>query len=501
MPGLNYDTDSGHKKQIYKNLILVSIFLLIVTILSFTMVSQLYKQSRQITGNTLTVLLKANQKTMDLWVDHISSDIQSWASIPHFQSLVEKHLTHSRDRQSLLSSKTLKELRDFFTPKLALHDFNGFFIISPDFINIGSMRDANIGIPNLIAEQRLDLLKRCFNGETLFIPPIYSDVPLPDKTGQMISKKSTIFLATPVKAVNARVIAVMTVRIIPETHFNRIAQIGRLGETGETYFFDQTGRMLTPSRFKKQLKTIGLIQEDQSSILNLKIRDPGGDLMAGHVPAFARDDQPFTHMAAMALKKGAGIDINGYRNYRGVQVIGSWLWDDTLGIGMATEINLSEAIQTSDKIRLLFIIINSLIVISGFVIFFVIFKIRDNAGQRIEQILIKSKKKLELDVRERTFDLQKANEKLSSILEKTSQGFYLVDNQAIILDINPMMAKLFGRSKNEILGRGCLDWKTYPSLYGGQQGKSTAYRGHFERSFQYYFIESQKCCPGDRDGS
>ena len=69
MPGLNYDSDSGHKKQIYKNLILVvSIFLLIVTILSFTMVSQLYKQSRQITGNTLTVLLKANQKTMDLWV-------------------------------------------------------------------------------------------------------------------------------------------------------------------------------------------------------------------------------------------------------------------------------------------------------------------------------------------------------------------------------------------------------------------------------------------------
>ena len=125
MPGLNYDSDSGHKKQIYKNLIVVSIFLLIVTILGSIMVSQLYKQSRQITGNTLTVLLKVNQETMDLWIEHISSDIQSWASIPHFQSLVEKHLTHSRDRQSLLSSKTLDAgFADYITKPVNIGKFH-----------------------------------------------------------------------------------------------------------------------------------------------------------------------------------------------------------------------------------------------------------------------------------------------------------------------------------------------------------------------------------------
>ncbi len=458
MPDLSDDRKSIYKKQLYINLILIGAFLIIVFILNHAMVSQIHKQGKQATGDALTAILKMNQASMDLWINHISSDIQSWASIGHFQSLVEKHLTHSRDRHSLLTSKTLKDLKDFFAPRLAIHDFHGFFIIAPDFINIGSMRDANIGMSSLIAAQRMDLLKKCFKGETVFIPPIYSDVPLPNKIGKMIPMKSTMFLATPVKNDRGDVIAVMTVRIIPEFNFSRVARIGKLGKTGETYFFDQTGRMLSPSRFEKQLKTIDLIHGEQSSVLNLEIRDPGGDLTAGHIPGLARDDQPLTHMVSMALKNGDGKNISGYRNYLGVRVIGTWLWDDTLGIGMATEMDFSEAAHASEKIHFLLICINSVIVSFGFIIFFAVFKIKSHAVQKIEQALIESKKELELRVSERTFDLQKANKKLSTILEKTSQGFYLVDNQAKIIDINPKMAKLFGRKKNEILGHSFFDF-------------------------------------------
>lgn len=423
MPHSNYNTDSSYKRQL--SIGLIGVFLLIVTIFGLTMVSQVQKHGRQTTGNALTARLKTNQASMDLWFNHISSDIQSWASTQHFQVLVEKHLTHSRDQQSLLASKTLQDLRVFFAPRLQQHNFNGFFIIAPDLINIGSMRDANIGILSLIAAQQPDLLKRCFNGETLFIPPVYSDVPLPDKTGKMIPVKPTMFFATPIKNNQGEVTAVLTIRIIPENNFAMVARIGKLGKTGETYFFDQTGRMLTPSRFEKQLKTIGLIQEGQTSVLNLEIRDPGGELLAGHIPALARADQPLTHMAKMAIEKTSGIDINGYRDYRGVQVIGSWLWNDTLEIGMATEINLSEATQTSDKIRLLFIIINSVTIAFGFIIFFIIFKKEAQAGQKSEQILIESKEKLELRVRERTLDLQKINKKLrlaKSAAEKSNQA-------------------------------------------------------------------------------
>lgn len=423
MPHSNHNQNSSSKRQL--SIGLIGIFLLIVTILGLTMVSQLQKHGRQATGNALTAILKTNQASMDLWFNHISSDIQYWASTQHFQSLTEKHLTHSRDQQSLLASKTLRDLRIFFAPRLQQHNFNGFFIIAPDFINIGSMRDANIGKPSPIAAQRPDLLKRCFKGETVFIPPIYSDVPLPDKTGKIIPEKPTMFLGTPIKDNHGEVTAVLTIRIIPENNFARVARIGKLGKTGETYFFDQTGRMLTPSRFETQLKTIGLMQEGQSSVLNLEIRDPGMDLLAGHIPTLARADQPLTHMAEMAIKNTSGIDINGYRDYRGVQVIGSWLWDDTLGIGMTTEINLAEATHTSDKTRILFIIINSLTIGFGFIIFFVIFKKEEQAGQKSEQVLIESKEKLELRVRERTLDLQRSNKKLllaKSAAEKSNRA-------------------------------------------------------------------------------
>ena len=356
-----------YKKQYGINLILLGAFLIIVTVLGSTMESHLRKQSVQTTGDSLAAILKINQESMDLWFKYTSSDIESWTLIPHLQILVEKLLKVSRNRQSLLLSMDLKGLRNFFKLKLKLHDFNGFFIISPDFINIGSMRDANIGQYSLIAEQRLNLLKRCFKGETLFIPPVYSDVPLPDKTGKLKQKQPTMFIATPVQDNNGNVIAVMTVRIDPGINFIRIACLGRLGKTGETCFFDETGRMLTPSRFENQLRAIGLIQKDQTSILNLEMRDPGGNLLEGHIPAIARTDQPLTRLAALTMKNGKCMTIKGYRDYRGVQIIGSMVWDDLLEIGMVSKMDLSEAVHISDKIRLMFVIINTLVVFFGFI--------------------------------------------------------------------------------------------------------------------------------------
>jgi polar amino acid transport system substrate-binding protein len=53
-----------------------------------------------------------------------------------------------------------------------------FSLLAPDFVNIASMRDSNIGAKNLIANHALDTLNRAFQGETVMVPPIWSDVPL-----------------------------------------------------------------------------------------------------------------------------------------------------------------------------------------------------------------------------------------------------------------------------------------------------------------------------------
>ncbi len=74
--------------------------------------------------------------------------------------------------------------------------------------------------------------------------------------------------------------------INPTNEFSRILSVARTGDSGETYAFDQTGLLISESRFDNQLKTLGLLDAtNASSALNLRLRDPGGDLTKGYKPA------------------------------------------------------------------------------------------------------------------------------------------------------------------------------------------------------------------------
>ena len=46
---------------------------------------------------------------------------------------------------------------------------------------------------------------------------------------------------------------------------------------------------------------------------------------------------PLTFVAEEALAGRSGISVEGYRNYRGVDVIGAWVWDEELQLGIAGE--------------------------------------------------------------------------------------------------------------------------------------------------------------------
>jgi len=134
-----------------------------------------------------------------------------------------------------------------------------------------------------------------------------------------------------------------------------------LDRTGDTYAFDSNGRLLTESRFEDQLRTAGLIPSDSNSVLNLEIRDPGVNVNEGLKPSFPRNQQPLTRMAQSAVSGNAGLDLQGYRDYRGVPVVGAWLWDSQLGIGLATEMDVEEAFAPFRRIRALIFFMLALI--------------------------------------------------------------------------------------------------------------------------------------------
>src|SRR5207237_1083026 len=98
--------------------------------------------------------------------------------------------------------------------------------------------------------------------------------------------------------------------------------------------------LLSQSRWDDELKRIGLLpdQEDAHSILTLELRNPQVDMTKGQLPKLRRSEQPLTKLAADAIAGHTGVDVDGYRDYRGVPSLGAWTWLPEYDFGVATEV-------------------------------------------------------------------------------------------------------------------------------------------------------------------
>ncbi|MCK5679603.1 PAS domain S-box protein, partial [bacterium] len=64
---------------------------------------------------------------------------------------------------------------------------------------------------------------------------------------------------------------------------------------------------------------------------------------------------------------------------------------------------------------------------------------------------------LETRIEERTQQLNYSNKKLSTIIETTSQGFIMIDSKVRVIEINPAMLSMIGRSYPEVIGASWFD--------------------------------------------
>ena len=180
--------------------------------------------------------------------------------------------------------------------------------------------------------------------------------------------RTIMAVAAPIQNDAGEVIAAIGLMIQPDQEFTRILSVARPGDSGETFAFDSNGIMLSQSRFETDLSEWGLIDEGPGvggSALNLELRDPGGDLSKGYQPTQDKEAWPLTRLVADAVKGEAGLDVSGFRDYRGIPVVGAWQWLPKYEFGVATKLDASEAFQPLRVLRLVFLILLLLSVLSG----------------------------------------------------------------------------------------------------------------------------------------
>ena len=201
----------------------------------------------------------------------------------------------------------------------------GCLIVARDGTVLASFREELIGknVKQLYEQQ--GFIESALAGTPQVSRPFPSTVMLPDKHGRLSAGQPTMFAAAPVRLDEGKPSAALLLRIRPEDDFTRILNVARVGESGETYAIDSSGLMLSSSRFTEQIKQLGLIPntEDSDSILTLQVRDPGVDLTQGEAPV--PGPRPLTAMAQEATAGRNGINVDGYRGYRGVPKVSAWL--------------------------------------------------------------------------------------------------------------------------------------------------------------------------------
>jgi eukaryotic-like serine/threonine-protein kinase len=172
-------------------------------------------------------------------------------------------------------------------------------------------------------------------------------------------------VAAPVRANDGAVCGALALVINPDDEFSRILSVARAGESGETYAFDQTGLLISHSRFDPELHQIGLLAAtNSSSALNLRLRDPGGDLAQGFKPDKNEDEpHPLIRLVEDAVAGESGLDLEPSRDYRGVPVVGAWRWLPSLGFGVVTQMDATEAYRPLHLLQLLFTLLTLLLIL------------------------------------------------------------------------------------------------------------------------------------------
>ena len=348
----------SHKTMIGTAMLIVSL----LGAVSWWVQNRIASAARVELGDSLDTVLVTMHQAIKAWLEEHQNNARLWANRPVVQQAAESLLALPHKRKALISAHEQRDVRELLVPVMKVKGYLGYFIIDRDQINLASSRDQNLGMPNPLASQER-FFQRIWAGETAVSAPIKSDVPLPDAQNILRAELPTMFVGAPILDAAEHVIAAFAFRLDPTVALTRIMQLGRLGSTGETYAFDARGRLISDSRFDEELRGLGLLAPDQHAMLNIEIRDPGVNLVAGEHTRVPRSEQPLTRMAKQAVTGQSGMDLVGYRDYRGVPVVGAWIWDPDLGFGITTEIDEEDAYARLNATQLAFSALTAIIVL------------------------------------------------------------------------------------------------------------------------------------------
>lgn len=416
------------------------------TILAYFALKNIKEDVRNEVGSSLSVVLDTTTAALQLWFDGQANQIQAAATT----SGVSEAITTLLDPNASVASKAIMDemlhTRLFELQRLQGH--RGFDILSLDGVRILSTASADVQSSPAFMQQYPDLVDISVRAQV----PTYIPPTLEQLRG---AERVVSHFIVPVIA-NGETIAILASHHSPSAELTDIAQLGRLGESGETYLFNSDGLLITESRFNDDLIAANLISPDESSIYKVSISDPQINLTKGLVAPISRAQQPLTLMASQAIQGLSGQQLIGYRDYRGVDVIGVWTWLDYLSVGITVEIDLVEAMESYYSARTsivtLLLLSISFALLLGTMIYLV--------SHRTTKLLRIAAKDLDKQVHLRTRELKQTadslrneRELIRTVFDAVPDPIFCKTNNGGYFRVNKAFADLNGKDISDIEGK------------------------------------------------
>jgi len=418
-------------------LLMTALFLIVIALSTAFALKDIEWRFRVKTGEALKTVLQTTQETFVIWIRENLRSARRLAEDPSFLVMTRSQLQLPTTREALSASPVLLSLQTFFSNFNDRLGVEGFFLIDTGQRIVAAHDNQLLGQRHPIAESHPELLQRAFNGETLFVPPL--------RVGQQI----LAFFLAPVRDETGQIIALLALGADPMNESIRIIFKGRVGRSGETYAyaFDRQGRMISESRFDEELRRIGLLAPGEHSLLRMRIADPGRNLLQHPLVSGERQaDWPLTLMARNAIRGESGEHIGGYRDYRGVRVLGAWTWNKALQLGLAAEVDEADALASFRETRDMVLTVLSATVLLSLALIWLILWL----SQRANQALTQARDELELRVQERTSELRASENRLWDLYENAPVPYFSLDpSDGSIRKHNKAFATLLGYQRKE----------------------------------------------------
>lgn len=177
----------------------------------------------------------------------------------------------------------------------------------------------------------------------------------PDAKAGELDDSHSLFLSYPIKGENHDIIGAVLLWMDTSV-LNKAVSNVFLGKTGEAYLLNEAGAMITRSRFSDNIKNTG-----NTGMEFHKVVDPNTDTLTKGVER-------------CITEKNSGFDIDGYRDYDGIKVVGSWTWLHDLNMGLIVEIDADEAFVAVNNINSMLKSLMLVIVIPSFVMAFLLYR-------------------------------------------------------------------------------------------------------------------------------